>query len=341
MKKHFFATAIAVALLASCSAERENPAPQPEADGAKVLINFTTGDATRAFFDDTMEAEPYEKEIKSAMIYVFDSQGAMVMRKQFTAQEISSLSASLILPNSVAGEECTFYALANHANFYQTNLAAESDLLKTYDYAASYNGHFDLVSSGQQKTSGMTMNAVEKAVVQPQGTPTNVSLVLKRTVAKIAVKVSVDEKFASQYAGGKIFVNNVTVSNAPSRMWIFPRTNEGVFPMDYIFTQNSKLIGNDYCNLFYLPETLPSDERIMLHIDAAFDQDGNTYTTDDQIAIGWDIMIEGSGNGEIRRNGYYRISAVIYGFDALKDVRSLITAGEWESPVTPDTISLY
>lgn len=344
MKKQFFAAAFAVALLASCSVERENPAPQPVTEGAEVMITFDKSGSqfeTRAFFDNTIEAEPYEKAIKSATIYVFDPEGAMVMRKEFSSGELSSLSGSVILPTSIAGKECTFYALANY-NSYPMNLATENNLLKTYEYTSNFNGIFDEVSVGARKSTGITMSAVKKAVVQPQGVPTDVSFVLKRVVAKVAVKVSVDEEFAATLGKGNVVVNSIRVLDVPTSIWVFPYTTTTVIATSSVTYQVSKQIGSDYCNLFYLPEFIPAgDERITFRIDATFDSDGNTYSTDDRINLTWDVRFNGTGNGEIKRNGYYRINALICGFDALKDVKSLLTAGEWESPVTPDIQNLY
>lgn len=338
MKKIIFALSALSLLIVSCSREIETDNPQSSKEGSVVLITFDKAGGqynTRAFFDNTFEAEPYEKEIKSAMIYVCDQQGRMVMRKELSAPDIANLSTNLVLPQDVVGQECTFYALANN-KYYPAMNETETDLLKNSDATSTYNGAFGEVSTGFRRTYGFAMSASKKAVVQPKGTPTSVSFVMKRTVAKIAVRVSVEEKFAAQLGKAKIFVKNITISKAPSAMWLFLRPSDAVIPMNYVFTQESTPFGDDYGNLFYIPETLPLSqaERVTLGIDALFDQDGNIYSTDDQFALGWDIKIDGTGNGEILRNGYYRISAVINGIDSSKDVMAFIAAAEWESPVT-------
>lgn len=345
MKEIIFG-AMAAAAFASCLNEKEIYNPKAEQTGSVVTVTFDKAGGqygTRAFFDNTLEAEPYEKTIKSAVIYVFDEQGGIVLRKEFSAQDITGLSTTFVLPQGLTGRQCTFHTLANYSD-YPENIENETDLLKISDVTSSYNGPFGDVSAGNITAGGFAMSGSQKAVIQPQGTPTNVSFVLKRAVAKIAVKVSVDENLASYYRKAKIFVKSITVSKAPSRMWIVSRPAEAVIPMDYLFTQESKPLGNDldFGNLFYLPETLalPAAERVSLRIDVMYDQDGNLSTTDDQIAVDWTINIDGTGNGEIRRNGYYRISAVIYGFDSFIEIKSFVTAAEWESPVSQPVSNL-
>lgn len=346
MKKLFFVTAIAVALLTSCSVMRESPCPQPANDSAEVRINFDKAGGkfdTRAFFDNTLEAEPWEKEIKSANVYVYDNTGSIVMHKVFSASDINSLSTSFILPQRVMGTECTFYAIANLLNYsvYET----ENNLLSSCrEIVSNYNwGDFDHVVTGERASRGLPMSASKKVFVQPQGTPTNITLVLKRSLAKVALKVNVDEKFSARYFGGKIKINSTQVVNTVDRIDVPEKPQVPAYPLTYSVTQTSKDLSGDYGNIFYLGENPPLDEkdRIILRIKATFDQDGNFTFTDDQIPFQWDIMFNGTGNGEIRRNGYYRITAQINSIDALDNIKTLITAGEWDVPVSQPTENLH
>ncbi len=72
MKKILFAALAATAMLSSCSKNTE-PVNTPEAgDGQQVQITIQSDETTRAFFDQTAAAEPWEKEITMLYVYVFD-----------------------------------------------------------------------------------------------------------------------------------------------------------------------------------------------------------------------------------------------------------------------------
>lgn len=340
MKTLFFATAIATALLVSCSVEQEIPTPQPQ--GAEVLITFdkTGGDFnTRAFFDNTIQAEPHEKLINRATLYVCNSAGEVVMRKDFSSTDITSLSTSMVLPKGLVGQECTFYAVANHS--ISKTFISETDLLtRTSEHISNYNSEeFDRVNSGTRFFGGLPMSASKKVVVQPQGTPTNVSFLLKRSLAKVAVMVSVDENFSTRHHGGTIRVTSVQLINTAEKAMVVASYPPQPLEAMTSFSQTSYPIGASFGNLFYVGENPPTDEdgKVIMRISAIFDQNPYDASSNDQIPVSWDVKIEGSGNGEIRRNGYYRIQARIEGIDALRDIHSLIESGEWEVPTTPPT----
>ncbi len=62
---------------------------------------------------------------------------------------------------------------------------------------------------------------------------------------------------------------------------------------------------------------------------------GRIYFDDDVPGYLASIKLDGSGDGEIRRNGYYRLSATITDIDALH-LRPSVVVADWESPATED-----
>jgi hypothetical protein len=102
-----------------------------------------------------------------------------------------------------------------------------------------------------------------------------------------------------------------------------------------MMSQNSSVDGNYYQNLFYIYE---NDERIEsprvnLTLFCYFDEDGDDATTDDRSHFSYRIELSGSGNGKIKRNGYYRVDVVIRGLPGDGMIFNC-TVADWETPVT-------
>ena len=90
------------------------------------------------------------------------------------------------------------------------------------------------------------------------------------------------------------------------------------------------------CNaLFYCFENgaLPAGNRVLLEINATYDSDGNTSTTDDRSEVTYSVELTGKAAGEILRNGYYRVAANITGLVGQECAVS-VTVADWETPVT-------
>ena len=339
---------IALAAVILCSCAKENlpiePAPHP-ADGAAVSLTFGNTDSfSRAFFDNTATAEPWEKKINDMMVYAFDSEGKQVMRKLFSAQDIADMRTEFVVPSLTAGETVTFYVMANERSYYQF-FTDEDDINARYDSDAdSYNSsYFSNVSEGCRRTHGFAFTGKATATMKTDGTVNNVSIVLKRLVAKIAIEIEIDPTFTERHHGGTL---RITSYNIISRAWFsswyfnnytYPTLNPNSNPLSV--SQNPQEIDGRYCGLFYLYEQgAPSygpEDNAKLTITANYDQDGNFDTIGDKITCRYQVELTGSGNGEIRRNGYYRISGTITDLDALH-TRSGMEVSEWEVPSTQD-----
>ena len=338
--------ALAAVILCSCAKENLpiEPAPHP-ADGAAVCLTFGNTDSfSRAFFDNTATAEPWEKKINDMMVYAFDSEGKQVMRKMFSAQDIADMRTEFVVPGLTAGETVTFYAVAN-APSYTMSFTGEDAINERYDAdVSSYNSiTFSNVSEGCNRIDGFAFTGKATAIMKTDGTVNNVSIVLKRLVAKIAIAIEIDPTFTERHHGGTIRITSYNIiTRTYYSSWFF---NNYTYPVPtpnnnpLSVSQSAKEIDGQYCGLFYLYEQgMPAygpEDSAKLTITAIYDQDGNFDTIGDKITCRYSVELTGSGNGEIRRNGYYRISGTITDLDALH-TRSGMEVSEWEVPSTQD-----
>ena len=74
---------------------------------------------------------------------------------------------------------------------------------------------------------------------------------------------------------------------------------------------------------------MPAGSRVLLEINATYDSDGSTSTTDDRSEVTYSVEL----TGEILRNGYYRVAANITGLVGQECAVS-VTVADWETPVT-------
>ena len=311
MKKILFAAAaIAAALFASCDKDNGtiNPALPETSDGARIAITLTGADEadTRAFFDASAKAESWESSLSSLSVFAFDNGGALIIRRDFTSSELSSKSATFSLPKSAAGTECSFYAVANYdASSAKTRAALTALVEKS---AADYNGTFAEVSTSAKRSGGFVMSGMKSQTVG-------------------------DESFADKYAG-ELTINSVKLSKAASQSSVVTGTPmPGA--MNFSHTQTPASASGKMNSLFYIFEngTLTAGSRVLLEINATYDQDGNGSTTDDRSEVTYSVELTGKAAGEILRNGYYRIAANITGLVGQDCVVS-VSVADWETPVT-------
>ena len=199
--------------------------------------------------------------------------------------------------------------------------------------AADYNGTFAEVSSKAQRSGGFVMSGSTTKTVGAVNSTTNVGITLKRTVAKIALQTTVDAAFSEKYSG-TLSINSVQPSKAASQSPVIAGTpTPGA--MTFSHTQTPASASDKYNSLFYIYEngTLAAGSRVLLEIEATYDMDGETSTTDDRSEVTYSVELTGKAAGEILRNGYYRIAASIAGLVGQECAVS-VTVADWETPVT-------
>ena len=326
MKHLFLAATVALGLLVSCNKE-ENEI-YATSKGAVATVSFTDEEpATRSA---TAEAEPWEKTLNTVTMFVFDPSGDLMIKRSFSAAELSAKKATFALPDAVPGNVCEFYAVAN---LDVANVGDKTTLTALLERdAASYNGTFAEVSTKAIRTGGFVMSGMATETIAA-GSTTDVAITLKRTVAKVAVQVTPSPRFGSLYQGA-VRINSISLSNGATQTPVFQSDyNPGAF--NFSATQASDAASGKYRNLFYLFECPARNvgNRVKAIIHATYDMDGDFSTAAGQSSMTYEVELDGTSGGEIRRNGYYRVDITINGLSG-HDASLTITPAEWELPVT-------
>ncbi len=339
-----FATMVAATVLASCSKNTEINTEVINPDGPQVRLTLGAEDATtRAFFDNSATAESWENELKTLSVYAFDASGKFIIKRSMTSSEVSAKSAIFVLPNSAAVTNCSFYVVAN-ADYGDVATTTAMEALMESATLDEYNGTFAQTGQGRKRTAGFVMTGKTTATIAAAGSSTTVAVTLKRTVAKIALRVRMDAAFAAAYGNGTVTINSFKLSKASAASNSFYKSGSYAARTSlYEATQPSYRNGSYYDGCFYAYEntTLAAGSRVMLTLAGVFDGDGNSSTTTDRMDVKYEIELTGAAGGEIKRNGYYRVDASIKGLsgDGAGAITANITVASWETPVT-QTISL-
>ena len=337
MKTLFF-TAAAAALLCSCDKDNfqtvEPEGPVTENTSAVVLSfgEAKTQDATKTIFDPTATAEAWEKSLTSVSALVFNADGGLLVQRDFTPSELSAKKATFAIPNSLAGNTCEFYVVANRP---VTGIDTKTQLLNLLENSpADYNGTFAQVSASARRSGGFVMTGSATKAIAAQGQRTDVSVTLKRTVAKIAVQTSATAEFSQRYQG-KIRINTAVLSKAASRSNLIAQQAPNTGPMTFTHTQAASETSGKFDNLFYGFENgnLTSGSRVLLTLKGTYDRDGNFATESDQAEVTYEIELSGGGSGQILRNGYYRIQVGLDGLTG-SDASVSVSVADWETPLT-------
>ena len=340
MKKiYVIATMVAATVFASCD-NTIDVTPIDPASGPQVEINFGTDGQTRAFFDASATGEEWENVINSLGIYVYDRSGKFIYKHSLSAEELEAKSIRFALPPATAKTSCTFFAIANHSKYVvSTGFPSSSFEGWTFSESLEQNGTFGEVTSGSKRPEGFVMTDKVTAPVASLGSSTTVTINLKRMVAKVAVRIALDEEFKTTIEDGKFTLNAATISNAYTSSYIFYK---GTYPGQsqlFEFTQAPAKNEDYYEALFYIYEngSLDPGSRVMLTLTGSYDADNDDTTTDDRTNLGYKIELKGTPrggafNGEIVRNGYYRVNAVIKGL-AGDGVTTNYAVANWAIPV--------
>lgn len=338
-------TAFVVALLFASCAKVQDTFDDPTDNRSAVTVTFVAEpnqNLTRAFFDPALTTETWEKELHSLVILTFDASGNLLIRRNFTSSELAAKKATFALPRSAAGVTCSFYAVANRA---LPEIKRVDELINTLETEPeSYNSTFTEVTAKAIRSGGFVMSGMLTKKVGSVNTVTDVPIMLKRVVAKIAVQTTLSADFSTRYPG-TVRIDNTTISRACANTNLF--AGETATQSDTPFSYTQAVIQPEaenssvFNNLFYIYENgaLAAGNRVLLTLEGIYDRDGNFSTTGDQLPISYACEISGSAsNGTIQRNGYYRVAVGISGLMG-QDINAIVTVADWESPIS-QTINL-
>lgn len=261
----------------------------------------------------------------------FDGGGNILVQRYFTSDEVTAKQATFALPKSAAGTTVEFHAVANVAVGTINNKAEL--LALTENVAADYNGTYAEVSTKCRRSGGFLMTGSQTQTIAAAGSSTAVTVSLKRTVAKVAVQTALSADFASKYPG-KVKINTATLTKAASQTPYFSGvTNPGA--MNFSCIQPVGESSGKYNNLFYLFEngTLSAGNRVTVTLEGLYDRDGNFGTTGDQTPVTYTTELTGAANGQLIRNGYYRVAINVAGLTG-QDVTATVSVADWQAPVT-------
>lgn len=338
MKKIIFAMLATVAVLASCSKDNthETPAPEyPVGGGASVELTLSSDPETRAFFSETAAAEPWEKEIKTLTVYVFSDTGKQIIQRALTPEEIAAGSVRLNLPLyvDILGKECSFYVTAN---FDHGDVKTVERMEGTYHGVTMHNGPFEKVSTECVGRQGFIMTGKSTAIISATDTPTKVAVSLKRIVAKVAVRVKMADSFAAELGKGTLDITEANLEKTRLYTHAFHRPGQWHTDRTPFSIRQTPNKDGDYLNMLFYPyENAPAEEgnRIAVRLSGIFDADGDPTTFTDRSNVEYKFELAGSGNGEIRRNAYYRVEATIKGLSN-KGILLHFEAADWETTDT-------
>jgi hypothetical protein len=256
-----------------------------------------------------------------------------------TMDEIDRKSARISLPHSVAGTACSIYVVGNHTGSGWGSTPAELDNLRL-NYLGSTNGTFEVLTRGAREMTSFIMTGKTTVTIAGKDSYTPVNVALRRMTAKVAVRTTVDNAFKTKMNGGNLVITSARIHNVPQQTYAFYRADFAGTPVEksYVFTQEPGVNGEFYENLFYIHESGPAaaGDRVKLTLSGYFDTDGDPATTDDRTDAIYHVEINGSGGGEIKRNGYYRVNVLLKGLPGDGAVVTCTTA-DWEAPVTQNS----
>ena len=166
------------------------------------------------------------------------------------------------------------------------------------------------------------------------GRTTEASIVLERTVAKVAIRTSLSSEFSEKFPGS-MRIQSARIEGTASRTPLIRSTESSAENADFSFEQGSFSENETFDNLFYLFETSPSASGTTAYVvlKGIYDRDGDAETTADRYPVHYRIPLSGIiENKSIVRNGYYRIAVTLADLsgepaDVVVAVRPWLTPG--------------
>ncbi len=327
----YLCAALCAATMLSCDEAKTTVTATPESQQPAIRLffeNAAAGAKNRAFGAGTTEA--WEKAVNTATVLVFDASGEIKFRRDLSTKEITeapTTPVSIVVPDVREGEACDFVVVANRT--VPNSVVSMNLLLSEMDEAAAaYNGTFADVTSKSLRPEGFVMTGRTQCVIG-KGT-TNVGITLRRTVAKVEVTMSTTEAFRTKYGDQSITVDRIVLSRAAEAAYLLDRSATNYADCEQAFTAAQAT--SDGRNLFYIFEKAgnPEGNRVLLTIEATYDIDGLSTTTDDRIPVIYEVELQGAGEGRILRNGAYHVDAAIDGLTG-SDIILKIDAAGWET----------
>ena len=111
--------------------------------------------------------------MSSISLSCFDTDGSLIVRRNFTLSEVSAKKATFAFPRSAAGKSVEFYALANTSA--GNDVTTKKSLLALFETTPSvHNGTFPEMSTRAKRSGGFPMSgSATKTISPPELRPTS------------------------------------------------------------------------------------------------------------------------------------------------------------------------
>ncbi|MFR9596828.1 MAG: FimB/Mfa2 family fimbrial subunit [Rikenellaceae bacterium] len=338
MQKLFLSVAMLATLMCSCSEGLQEiivnddltimPDGEVSNDYSSVKIALKGDDES---LTRSAITERWESSITMMTIFAFDSSNSLIVKRDLSAEQLDARSALITLPKYLANSQCQFIAVANVDT---STVDSYNKLMSLVEESASvYNGMYDQVTKQAMRANGFAMSGSAYCVVGEENTTVPLSIVLARTVAKVTTRVNISDDFLSNYPLSSLEIKSVTITRAATLGSV---AGSAGFTTSHLFTHN-QVQSSAMENLFYIFENGAKNpgSRVVLEINAVFDRDGNSSTTDDRTDMIYPVELTGAGDGTIKRNGHYHVAVTIRGLLG-QDCDVSITAADWANVISQD-----
>lgn len=332
---------ILCAALFSCGKPAMPGASERLTQNLEISLADPGYELTRGYFDGGTAPETWEKELFSVEVFAFQN-GELLLRHRLTDEELAARKVTLALPRQDDMDWAYFpiklYFVANYAApevYYEGTLEELTD-----DAPALYNCPGEALSPGAKWASGFTMTALHELNSRsPEALKIHVTL--KRTVAKIAVRATVDPAFTANYQGGTLEITGASVVRTASDGLLFNGWGYELYSARN-FTHTVTAVGSGAVKefVFYI---CPNDKlnhwgytdpnSPALIVEGIFDEDGNPATISDRHEIRYQVFLNEEGGCLIGRNQVYKYDLRLIGLEGAQ-VQTSYQIQNWLDPET-------
>lgn len=341
--KQLIIAAMALAGLMSCDKSEIIPAAPIEAGPDKVLNISLTSDKgyelTRGYFNGTTEPEPWEKKITSMEVFVCNDVRNLIIRRTLSDDEVARMQFKLSVPRNSVTNKMTVVCVANYQ--IPPNMGALGDLATMLDdLPTAYNCVGDASCPGEKWDSGFTMSAHAEIIGLNTNPSASIEMTLRRTVAKIVVRVAIDPQFTTNHNGGVLEITKASVVRTSAAGWItWINENSPATDMNFSHTVNAVKSETAKEFVFYVyPNKRLSwygENNPAIQIEGLFDRDGDPATQDDIFKVTYEVFINKNSYGTINRNQVYKYDLTVKGLNGAQ-VESAFRVDDWRPPTTED-----
>lgn len=277
----------------------------PETDSGKerMISVRITNPATRSF--NGIAAEAWEKKIYTAAIYIFNPSGKIIYLYTLKAAEITALnnntstSISFIVPGTQTS--CDLYFIANTTP--SASVTTKTSFLASIEQDINlYNGSYASVTTTALRPNGFVMTGnVDGMALNPSGA-TNVTVNLRRIVAKVAVEIN----FTAVLNLGSITINNTILSQTAPNSYLFPQAAGYTGGSAVTFSQAPQvdaINSKKFRAFFYIYENNAQSGTSNY---PTINISGSGMLLIISTPFAYNVRLTGDGNGKFSRNtGYY------------------------------------